>query len=194
MQDEPREPGGGPPAADGPRRLYNPYADLYGSMDPKSLQNAYALPSAPEFVFHEEAAVQRRNWSDNLTYYTGSGYLLGATGGGLRGALEGVRSREEGDTLKLRVNRVLNASGHRGRVAGNTLGVLGLLYAGMESATGHFRGTDDYANSFIAGLGTGALYKAAAGPRTAAIAGAVGGVAAAALTASRHLAKRYVPL
>lgn len=39
---------------------------------------AYKLPQQPEFLFSEEAAVHRRSWSENLTFYTGSGYLSGA--------------------------------------------------------------------------------------------------------------------
>ncbi|CAM6117040.1 unnamed protein product [Calypogeia fissa] len=178
----------------GSGRFYNPYADLYGASDLKSLENLYQLPATPEFLFTEEAAVQRRNWSDNLTYYTGCGYLSGAVLGGAKGLVEGIHSREDGDTTKLRVNRVLNASGHRGRTFGNTLGILGLLYAGMESTSGYVRGTDDILNNVIAGLGTGAMYKAAAGPRTAAIAGALGGIAAAGLVAGKQLTKRYMPI
>lgn len=178
----------------GTGRLYNPYAELYGAADLKSLESVYRLPSAPEYLFPDEAAVQRRNWSENLTYYTGCGYLAGAVFGGARGLGEGLRSREAGDTMKIRVNRVLNASGHRGRLAGNTLGILGLLYAGIESTTCHFRGTDDILNNVVAGLGTGALYKAAAGPRTAAIAGALGGIAAAGLVAGKQLSRRYLPI
>lgn len=178
----------------GSGRLYNPYAELYGAADLKSLESVYRLPAAPEYLFPDEAAVQRRNWSENLTYYTGCGYLSGAVLGGAKGLGEGVRLREEGDTTKIRVNRMLNASGHRGRTAGNTLGILGLLYAGLESTTCHFRGSDDILNNVVAGLGTGALYKAAAGPRTAAIAGALGGIAAAALVAGKQVSRRYLAL
>ena len=38
---------------------------------------AYKLPKQPEFLFSEEAAVHRRSWSENLTFYTGGGYLSG---------------------------------------------------------------------------------------------------------------------
>lgn len=38
----------------------------------------YKLPKQPEFLFAEEAAVHKRSWSENLTYYTGVGYLSGA--------------------------------------------------------------------------------------------------------------------
>lgn len=199
MDDERR--GGGSEAVFGDEaaaaatgRLYNPYADLYGAADLKSLGSVYQLPSAPEYLFPDEAAVQRRNWSENLTYYTGCGYGVGAVTGGAKGAFEGLRSQELSDTMKIRVNRVLNASGHKGRTMGNTLGILGLLYAGFESTASHYRGSDDMLNTVIAGLGTGALYKAAAGPRTAAIAGALGGVAAAGLVAGKQLSKRYLAI
>eukprot|EP00475_Leptophrys_vorax_P040705 TRINITY_DN75899_c0_g1_i1.p1 TRINITY_DN75899_c0_g1~~TRINITY_DN75899_c0_g1_i1.p1 ORF type:complete len:294 (+),score=20.50 TRINITY_DN75899_c0_g1_i1:154-1035(+) len=147
----------------------------------------------PEYLFPEEAAVHRRSFGDNLTFFTGSGYLLGAILGGARGTVEGFRSWESGDTMKLRANRLLNAAGSRGRATGNAIGVVGLLYSGLEGAAYHYRGgVEDPWNAVIGGLGAGAFYKAAAGPRTAAIAGALGGVAAAAFTASRHAAKRYL--
>ncbi len=38
---------------------------------------AFKLPSQPEFLFSEEALVRKRSWSENLTYYTGVGYLGG---------------------------------------------------------------------------------------------------------------------
>jgi len=58
----------------------------------------------------------------------------------------------------------------------------------------YFRDTDDLVNSAVAGLGTGAIYKAAAGPRSAAIAGAVGGIAASVAVAGKQALKRYVPI
>jgi len=179
----------------GSARLYNPYADLYGAAagDLKSLESVYRLPTKPEHLFPDEAAVERRNLSENLTYYTGCGYLAGAAFGGVRGFGEGLRSREEGDTPKIRVNRLLNASGHRGRTTGNKFGILGLLYAGMESGTYYLRGTDDdIGNNIMAGLATGAAYKAAAGVRTAAIAGALGGIAVGGLVGVKQFSRRYL--
>lgn len=117
--------------------------------------------------------------------------LPGAVVGGGRGLVEGVRGMEATDTSKLRLNRILNASGRRGRQAGNMLGILGLLYAGSESLINHYRGEDDMLNQIAAGLATGTLYKAAAGPRTAVIAGAVGGATAALMGAAKQLTKRY---
>ncbi|KAL2633163.1 hypothetical protein R1flu_004642 [Riccia fluitans] len=92
----------------GSRRFYNPYADLYGSSDLKSLENLYRLPSTPEFLFTEEEAVQRGNWSGNLTYYTGYGSLAGAIVGGAKVLSEGLRSRarkergsDEGENIRV---------------------------------------------------------------------------------------------
>ena len=130
--------------------------------------------------------MKHRNWSENLTYYTGCGYLAGSLTGGTLGFFDGLRAAEHDDTLKLRVNRLLNASGHRGRSYGNKMGVVGLLYAGLESGLTHQRGTDDILNSVVAGLGTGALFRVGAGPR------ALGGIAAAAAAGGKHALKRYV--
>lgn len=171
------------------RRLYNPYQDLQ-----VPARNLYHLSTSPEFLFQEESVAQRRSWGENLTYYTGCGYLSGSVVGAGRGFVEGVRAAEKGDTWKLRTNRILNASGQSGRKFGNRLGVIGLLYAGLESGIGAVRDTDDYANSVLAGLGTGALFRAAAGPRSAAVAGAIGGLMVGAAVAGKQVFKRYVPI
>lgn len=170
-------------------RLYNPYQDLQ-----IPIQKLYNLPTSPEFLFHEEAAAQRRSWGENLQYYTGSGYLTGAITGAAKGSIEGLRSAEPGDTLKLRINRLLNSSGQTGRRFGNSLGIVGLIFAGLESAMVAGRGTDDLLNCVVAGLGTGVLYKAASGPRSAAVAGAIGGLAAGVAVAGKQVIKRYVPI
>ena len=165
-------------------RKYHPYQDLYNV----PAQNLYNLPTSPEFLFQEESLNQRRSWSENLQYYTGTGYLTGAILGGSKGSIEGIRAAEPGETLKLRVNRVLNSGGHMGRRFGNNLGVLGLMFAGIESGLIHWRDTDDLVNTVLAGLSTGAIYRAAKGPRSAAIAGAIGGIA------GKQAVKRYVPI
>ncbi|CAN6461971.1 unnamed protein product [Victoria cruziana] len=170
-------------------RLYNPYQDLQ-----VPIHTLYHLPTSPEFLFQEESVAQRRSWGENLTYYTGCGYLSGAIAGAGKGLIDGIKAREEGDTLKLRVNRILNASGHTGRKFGNRVGVIGLLYAGMESSIVAVRDSDDVLNSVLAGLGTGALFKAASGPRSAAVAGAIGGLAVGITVAGKQMFKRYVPL
>ncbi|QCE07417.1 mitochondrial import inner membrane translocase subunit TIM23-2 [Vigna unguiculata] len=170
-------------------RLYHPYQDLN-----VPIQKLYNLPTAPEHLFSEEAARTHRSWGDNLQYYTGTAYLSGAIIGAARGTVQGLREAESGDSLKIRLNRILNSGGHAGRKLGNSLGVLGLIFAGLESGMIHARGTDDLVNSAIAGLGTGALYRAAAGPRSAAIAGAIGGIAAAVAVGGKQALKRYIPI
>ena len=63
-------------------------------------------------------------------------YGVGALVGGSQGLLQAVRSKPEPglpDTARLRVNRFLNMTGRSGRLAGNSLGVLGLFFAGFES-------------------------------------------------------------
>lgn len=93
------------------------------------------------------------------------------------------------DTPKLRMNRVLNATGNSGRRAGNVLGVLGLFYALSESGIIYLSDglTSDTINGIAAGATTGALFKLASGPRTAAVASVLGASAAAALQLGRRL-------
>ncbi|WOL05683.1 mitochondrial import inner membrane translocase subunit TIM23-1-like [Canna indica] len=171
------------------RRLYNPYQDL--QIPSRTL---YDLPTSPEFLFQEESLTQRRTWGENLTYYTGIGYLSGSTAGASLGLRRALQSAEPGDTLKIRLNRLLNSCGQDGRRIGNRVGVIALMYAGLESGMVAARDTDDWINSVVSGLGTGALFKAANGPRSAAIAGAVGGLMVGAAVAGKQVLKRYVPI
>lgn len=155
------------------------------------------LPRQPEFLFAEEAAVHRRSWSENLTYYTGAGYLVGAATGGARGAVAalapppptaGAPLPSSGST-RLLVNRVLNGGGRAGRGAANALGALGLFFAASESgldAAAGGRGPD-WAPTLSAGFATGALFRSPRGPRAAAVAGAVGAAASLGLVGLRRL-------
>lgn len=169
-------------------RQYHPYQQF-----DIPIQTLYNLPTSPEFLFEEEAR-NHRSWSDNLQFYTGAGYLSGAVFGAVRGSIDGIRQAEPSDTLKLRVNRVLNSGGHMGRRYGNSLGVVGLMFAGMESGLQCWREKDDLLNTALAGLGTGAFYRAARGVRSAAIAGAIGGLTAAGAVAAKQAVKRYLPI
>lgn len=111
-----------------------------------------------------------------------------------QGLFKGVKEFEYGDTTKLRVNRILNNSGAGGRTVGNTAGVIGLLYAGIESGMVAVRDTDDIINSVVAGLGTGAVYKAASGVRSAAVGGVIGGIVVGLAVSGKQVLKRYVPI
>nr|POE70170.1 mitochondrial import inner membrane translocase subunit tim23-1 [Quercus suber] len=88
------------------KRIY-PYQGIQVSIP---VRNIYQLPTAPQYLFDEEARRSRRNLSDNLTFFTGCGYLLGALGGGASGLIAGVKSFKPGDTAKLRANWVLQPS------------------------------------------------------------------------------------
>ena len=66
-----------PSAPSSSQRLYNPYEGLDSALDRRLNKGTYSLPDQPEFLFDEEATVHRRNWSENITYYTGTGYLGG---------------------------------------------------------------------------------------------------------------------
>ncbi|XP_020594158.1 mitochondrial import inner membrane translocase subunit TIM23-1-like, partial [Phalaenopsis equestris] len=69
------------------RRIYDPYKDLQ-----IPYRAIYDIPTSPEFLFQEESVAQRRSWGENLTYYTGIGYLGGAVGGASIGLYKGLRS------------------------------------------------------------------------------------------------------
>jgi len=152
-------------------RLYSPYSGLHGAFDTNISKTLLELPAAPEFLFAEEAAVQQRTWSENLTFVTGAAYLMGALAGGASGAVAGLRAPlpagSEGS--KLRLNRVLNLGGKSGRALGNSSGVAGLLFSSVDSLALYARGRKDGGNTVFAAAATGALYKSPAGARAAAV-------------------------
>ena len=88
-----------------------------------------------------------------------AGALLGG-GQGLVAATK-VKPDIGPDTARLRLNRLLNMSGTRGRTAGNALGVLGLFYAAMESGFGYMADgqVPDAATSIAAGTSRQHLLK-----------------------------------
>ncbi|XP_017697053.2 mitochondrial import inner membrane translocase subunit TIM23-2-like [Phoenix dactylifera] len=174
--------------------LFNPYESVQHASAMPVHQFIYDLPSSPELLFAEEAALQGRTWGHRLGLYTGTAYLAGAALGAARGSAAGLREADPGESLKLRVNRVLNSSGQAGRRLGNSLGVLGLIFAGLESGISTWTGNDGVLSTVAAAVSTGAVYKAAAGPRSAAIAGAIGGLAAGFAVVGKQAVKRYVPI
>lgn len=169
-------------------RLYHPYQSYEL---PIKAQHLYKLPTSPEYLFTEESLKKRRSWGENLTFYAGTAYLGGSLAGAAAGVISGVKSFEYGDTAKLKINRVLNSSGHKGRSLGCRIGAVGLIYAGIESGVVAYMDRDDVWTSVVAGLGTGAVFRAARGVRSAAVAGALGGMVAGGVVAGKQVLKRY---
>lgn len=123
----------------------------------------------------------RRSWGERLTYNAGRMYLLGLVGGGSYGLYEGMRD-SAGQIRRLRINAVLNATSRHGPMLGNQLGVIGMMFSGLETAASAARGEDDMLNPIGAATLTGVLYKMGSGPRAATVAGVIGGGLVAAVT------------
>ncbi|ESQ49600.1 hypothetical protein EUTSA_v10021936mg, partial [Eutrema salsugineum] len=155
----------------------------------------YHRRSSPDFLFEEEANKTRLSWGESLTFFTGSGYLSGAAIGAAKGSIDGIRAAEHGESLKIWANRILNSGGLAARRGGNCLGSLGLMYAALQSGVTYLRdGDDESLSTVIAGLATGAIYRAASGPRSAVIAGLAGGITAFVAVSGRGIVRRFVPI
>ena len=126
------------------------------------------------------SALPSRGWSDDLCYGTGVTYLSALTIGGTWGLVEGLRRSPASAPPKLRLNSVLNSVTRRGPFLGNSAGVIAMVYNGINSTIGYYRGKHDSANSIVAGALSGMLFKSTKGFRPMLISGSlVAGVAGA---------------
>lgn len=170
---------------------YNPYTGLGGPFDPSMSKVLYAISDSPEFLFDEERTMKRRSWSENLTFLTGVGYLSGSVFGSAYGAYLGFNRTpvtELHESVKLKLNRVLNLGGAKGTALGNAWGCLGLYYAAIDSFGSNYVGSGFRNDSFVAlvaGAGAGSLYKSMQGFRAMAVYGVVG----AGLSGMNHVAQ-----
>ena len=117
------------------------------------------------------SALPSRGWSDDLCYGTGVTYLSALTIGGTWGLVEGLNRLPASAPPKLRLNSVLNSVTRRGPFLGNSAGVIALVYNGINSTIGHYRGKHDSANSVAAGALSGMLFKSTRGVRPMMISG-----------------------
>ncbi|KAI4657162.1 Mitochondrial import inner membrane translocase subunit tim23 [Alternaria viburni] len=116
-----------------------------------------------------QSALPSRGWSDDLCYGTGVSYLTALTIGGAWGLAEGLQKNPPSMPPRLRINGVLNAITRRGPFLGNSAGVIAMVYNGMNSTIGYYRGKHDMSNSVVAGALSGALFKSTRGTRQMAI-------------------------
>ncbi|XP_021903016.1 mitochondrial import inner membrane translocase subunit TIM23-2-like [Carica papaya] len=172
-------------------RLYNPYQDYDIPINTRHLFN---LPTSPDFLFHEEAIRKRRPWGEDFVFYTGSAYLAGSFAGHAAGFISAIKNFEQGDTLKLRINSILNYSEQSGRLWGGRIGMIGMIYAGFNACAVAATDKDGVWTSVAAGLGTGAFYWSPRGLRSAAVAGALGGIMAGAMVGGKEALAGYLPI
>lgn len=121
-----------------------------------------------------------RGWSDDLCYGTGTVYLTALATGGLWGLIEGLNRTPASAAPKLRLNSVLNSVTRRGPFLGNSAGVVAMVYNGVNSTIGYYRGRHDATNSIAAGAISGAVFKSTRGLKPMLISsGIVGSIAGA---------------
>ncbi|KAF2124969.1 Tim17-domain-containing protein [Dothidotthia symphoricarpi CBS 119687] len=150
-----------------PQQLH-PLAGLnQDTLDYLSLEDAGpGLPGA-------QSALPSRGWSDDLCYGTGVSYLSALTIGGAWGLAEGLQKNPPTMAPRLRINGVLNAVTRRGPFLGNSAGVVAMVYNGVNSTIGFYRGKHDMTNSVLAGAIAGAIFKSTRGTRQMAISSGV---------------------
>lgn len=119
------------------------------------------------------SALPSRGWSDDLCYGTGVTYLTALTMGGTWGLIEGLNRTPASAPPKLRLNSVLNSMTRRGPFLGNSAGVVAMVYNGVNSTIGYYRGKHDSANSMMAGALSGMLFKSTRGIRPMVISGGI---------------------
>jgi import inner membrane translocase subunit TIM23 len=166
--------------------------------DPSALHPLAGLGSDLTYLDVDDAALSAipggqsllpsRGWSDDLCYGTGATYLVGLSLGGAWGFVEGLRKVAPEAPPRLKLNGILNAVTRRGPFLGNSAGVVAMVYNGINSTIGYYRGKHDTANSVLSGAIAGAIFKSTRGVKPMAIsAGIVGSLAGAWSVGSKAL-------
>lgn len=151
------------------------------SFDTSSLQLTTLAPalgvtteSTPDYLEYD---TKGRSVVTKMFANAGLAYVLGTIGGGVYGFQEGLKVTPS-HRWKIQLNSVLNHCSKHGSRIGNRMGVLSVFYSLYEGAADHFD-IDEYSpitpiGPALAATLTGITYKAQAGPRVAALAGAIG--------------------
>lgn len=100
--------------------------------------------------------------------------------------IEGLNRSPVNAPPKLRLNSVLNSVTRRGPFLGNSAGVIAMVYNGINSTIGHYRGRHDSVNSVMAGALSGMLFKSTRGLRPMLISGGLVAGAAGAWAVMRR--------
>ncbi|KAF2862355.1 putative mitochondrial import inner membrane translocase subunit TIM23 [Piedraia hortae CBS 480.64] len=168
-------------------------------LDPASLHPLAGLDQdSLDYITLEDSALSdlpggqsllpSRGWSDDLCYSTGIAYLTALSAGGAWGLAEGLNRLPPTAPPKLRLNSALNAITRRGPFLGNSAGVVAMMYSGINSMVGYYRGKHDSYNSVMAGALSGALFKCTRGPRQMVISSAI----VASITGSWAMVKKFI--
>jgi len=133
------------------------------------------------------SALPSRGWGDDLCYGTGITYLSALALGGMWGLAEGLQKTPPAASPRLKLNSALNAITRRGPFMGNSAGVIAMVYNGINSTIGYYRGKHDVANSVTAGALSGMLFKSTRGPKPMMISGGLVASAAGVWTGARKV-------
>ncbi|KAG5944610.1 hypothetical protein E4U53_006866 [Claviceps sorghi] len=121
-----------------------------------------------------QSVLPSRGFTDDLCYGTGITYLAGLSLGGAWGLKDGLQ-KSVGQPPKLRMNAILNGMTRRGPFLGNSAGVVAIVYNCVNSLIGMVRGKHDAANTVVAGVLSGMVFKSTRGGRSMMISGGVVG-------------------
>lgn len=136
------------------------------------VDNPYGLQPKDNATGHFGPLPMRTNY-DKMFYGCGAAYIFGITGGGLIGLYRGIVGAQSSQFVILR-NSILNQTTRYGPWAANSLGVLSLAWAAIDSTLANYRnGVSDNLNHVSAAFISGAIFKSTAGLRPAFLSGAV---------------------
>jgi len=131
-----------------------------------------------EYLFEDEYVSNGPSWGARVCYGTGSTYLVGLATGGLWGLFDGLRNPQGSGSRRLRINCILNACTARGPFMGNSLGIVALVYNGLNGALIKARNDrEDMWGSIAAATVSGAIFKSTAGLKKCVMGGGIFGSA-----------------